>query len=47
MVAKLDIANVTLVGVLVADASLNMPDYRLMERGFQLLPGIRSKPDAD
>jgi primosomal protein N' (replication factor Y) len=38
MVAKgLDIANVTLVGVLVADASLNMPDYRSMERGFQLL----------
>jgi len=38
MVAKgLDIANVTLVGVLVADAALNMPDYRSVERGFQLL----------
>lgn len=44
MVAKgLDIANVTLVGVLAADASLNMPDYRATERGFQLLSQVAGR----
>ena len=32
-----DFANVTLVGVLAADMSLNTPDYRSAERTFQLL----------
>ncbi len=44
MVAKgLDIANVTLVGVLVADAALNMPDFRSTERGFQLLSQVSGR----
>lgn len=44
MVAKgLDIANVTLVGVLAADAALNMPDYRSSERGFQLLSQVAGR----
>lgn len=38
MVAKgHDIPNVTLVGVLTADSSLNLPDYRASERTFALL----------
>lgn len=38
MVAKgHDIPNVTLVGVLSADSSLNLPDYRASERAFSLL----------
>ena len=38
MVAKgHDIPNVTLVGVLSADASLHLPDYRAQERTFSLL----------
>ena len=38
MVAKgHDIPNVTLVGVLAADSSLNLPDYRASERTFALL----------
>lgn len=38
MVAKgHDIPNVTLVGVLSADSSLNLPDYRATERTFSLL----------
>lgn len=38
MVAKgHDIPNVTLVGVLSADSSLNLPDYRASERTFSLL----------
>ncbi|MBQ7318503.1 MAG: primosomal protein N' [Phascolarctobacterium sp.] len=38
MVAKgHDIPNVTLVGVLAADASLNLPDFRATERTFSLL----------
>lgn len=44
MVAKgLDVPNVTLVGVLAADASLNMPDYRSSERGFQLLAQVAGR----
>ena len=38
MIAKgLDFPKVTLVGVINADASLNIPDYRSSERTFQLL----------
>ena len=38
MIAKgLDFPKVTLVGVLNADATLNIPDYRSSERTFQLL----------
>mgnify|MGYP001305959380 CR=1 FL=1 len=38
MVAKgLHVPNVTLVGVILADVGLNMPDLRAPERAFQLL----------
>jgi primosomal protein N' (replication factor Y) len=38
MVAKgLDFPNVTLVGAILADMSLNIPDFRSSERTFQLL----------
>jgi len=44
MVAKgLDIERVTLVGVLAADASFNLPDYRSIERGFQLLTQVAGR----
>jgi primosomal protein N' (replication factor Y) len=44
MVAKgLDIANVTLVGVMTADAAFNLPDYRSTERGFQLLTQVAGR----
>lgn len=44
MIAKgLDIANVTLVGVVGADMILNMPDYRAYERGFQLLTQVAGR----
>lgn len=38
MIAKgLDLPNVSLVGVIAADATLHIPDYRSCERTFQLL----------
>ena len=38
MIAKgLDFPEVTLVGVVAADMSLNLPDYRSVERTFQLI----------
>jgi len=38
MVAKgLDIPNVTLVGIIAADSSLNLPDFRAAERTYQML----------
>ncbi len=41
MVAKgLDFPNVTLVGVIAADISLNLPDFRSSERTFQLLSQV-------
>ncbi len=44
MVAKgLDIEKVTLVGVLNADSAFNLPDYRSMERGFQLLTQVSGR----
>jgi primosomal protein N' (replication factor Y) (superfamily II helicase) len=44
MIAKgLDFPNVTLVGVLNGDASLNIPDYKSAERTFQLLNQVSGR----
>lgn len=41
MISKgLDFPNVTLVGVLAADMSINIPDYRSAERSFQLITQV-------
>ena len=39
----LDFPNVTLVGVLAADLSLNLPDYNSGERTFQLLTQVAGR----
>ena len=44
MIAKgLDFPNVTLVGVVAADMSLNLPDYRSRERTFQLITQVAGR----
>jgi primosomal protein N' (replication factor Y) len=44
MITKgLDFPNVTLVGVVAADMSLNLPDYRSAERTFQLITQVAGR----
>lgn len=44
MIAKgLDLHGVTLVGVLASDSVFTFPDYRSMERGFQLLTQVAGR----
>ena len=44
MIAKgLDFPNVTMVGIVAADAMLKLPDYRSAERTFQLLTQVAGR----
>lgn len=47
MVTKgLDFERVSVVGILNADAMLNIPDFRSFERAFQLMAQVAGAPDA-
>ncbi|NLX61053.1 MAG: primosomal protein N' [Tissierellia bacterium] len=44
MIAKgLDFKNVTLVGIIAADTTLNLPDFRASERTFQLITQVAGR----
>ena len=44
MISKgIDFKNVTLVGVLAADMSINIPDYRAAERTFQIITQVAGR----
>ncbi|AKL95542.1 primosomal protein N' [Clostridium aceticum] len=44
MISKgLDFPNVTLVGIIAADATLNLPDFRASERTFQLVTQVAGR----
>jgi len=48
MIAKgLDFPNVTLVGVIAADTTLNLPDYRSAEKTFQLITQVAGRAGRD
>lgn len=44
MIAKgLDFENITLIGIIAADITLNLPDYRANEKGFQLITQVAGR----